>query len=264
MDLQLTGKVVLVTGGAGRIGRAICDAFAEEGASVAVCDVKPEAARETAARLASARKVAATGIAGDVSEADAVERIVAEATRALGPIDVLVNCHGHYRPSKALLDYEPAEWDRFFAVNTRGTMLTCRAVAKQLTARKAAGAIVNITSGSDRIARQGAAAYCASKAAARLLTEVLAIELGPHGIRVNAVAPGLVMDAVLHAGEDHPSAYVRRTLESIPLGRTGTPQDIAQAVVFLASGRNGWLTGEIVYVAGGSQAGRTHVPPAHH
>jgi NAD(P)-dependent dehydrogenase (short-subunit alcohol dehydrogenase family) len=263
VDLQLAGRNVLVTGGAGLIGSAICEAFADEGARVAVADLQGDAALATAQRLID-RNATAVAVAADVSDAAQVDRMLDEATRALGPVDVLVNCHGFYRPSRLLLDYEVADWDRFFAVNTRGTMLTCRAVARQMLARGAPGAIVNITSGSDRIARQGASAYCASKAAVRLMTEVLAIELGPQGIRVNAVAPGLVMGETVRTGEHHPSAYVRRMLECTPSGRTGAPQDVAQAVLFLASARNSWLTGEVVYVAGGAQAGRTHVPPADH
>ena len=151
---------------------------------------------------------------------------------------------------------------RVFAVNVRGTMLCCQAVARQLVARSAPGAIVNISSGASTSARAGAAHYCGSKAAVNMLTEVLATELGSHGIRVNAVAPGLVLDAVTRKGEPVGHPYVRDMLAATPLGRTGSPEDIASAVMFLASDRSAWITGEILYVTGGTHCGRTHMAPA--
>jgi NAD(P)-dependent dehydrogenase (short-subunit alcohol dehydrogenase family) len=151
------------------------------------------------------------------------------------------------------------EWDRVFAVNVKGTMLCCQAVARQLIARRAPGAIVNVSSAASTSARAGAAHYCGSKAAVNMLTEVLAIELGPHGIRVNAVAPGLVMDEVVRPGDGIGHPYVRDMLAATPLGRTGSPADIAEAVLFLASERSAWVTGEVLYVTGGTHCGRTHM-----
>src|ERR1700716_3550044 len=175
MDLGLRGKVVMVTGGAGRIRPVICQAFAREGALVAVLDVAADRAEATAASVRS------TG------------------AQAIGvAVDVLVNAHG-IAPNRPLLQADEAEWDRTFAVNTRATMLTCRAVGNQMIDRGCRGAIVNVSSGAATSARLGAAGYSGSKAAINMLTEALAIELGPHGIRVNAVAPGLVTDNPLRA-----------------------------------------------------------------
>ena len=258
MDLGLKGKVVLVTGGAGRLGRAICAAFAREGAHVAVADLNADGAAATAQRL-STNGTRATGVSGDVSCKEDVHRMLDEVTQHLGPVDVLVNAHGIF-PNIPLLEVEVDEWDRIFAINTRGTMLTCQAVGNQMAQRGAKGSIVNISSGAATSARIGGAAYCGSKAAVNLLTEALAIELGPLGIRVNAVAPGLIMDEVLRDGDQHASGYVNLMLQGTPMRRTGAPEDIAEAAVYLAGENNSWLTGSVLQVTGGSHCGRPHVP----
>jgi NAD(P)-dependent dehydrogenase (short-subunit alcohol dehydrogenase family) len=125
--------------------------------------------------------------------------------------------------------------------------------------RGTGGSIVNISSGAAQSPRAGGAAYSGSKAAVDLLTSTLAIELGPHGIRVNAVSPGLVLDEVYRPGDTHAFEYVMQSLEGIPLRRTGAPEDIAEMVVFLAGRNNPWLTGANVPVTGGSHCGRTHM-----
>jgi NAD(P)-dependent dehydrogenase (short-subunit alcohol dehydrogenase family) len=258
MDLGLRGKVVMVTGGAGRIGPVICQTFAREGALVAVFDIAADRASSTAAELRQAG-ARAIGVGGDISRSADVDAALQAITADLGPVDVLVNAHG-VSPNRPLLQADEEEWDRTFAVNTRGTMLTCRAVGNQMVERGCRGAIVNVSSGAATSARQGAAGYSGSKAAINMLTEALAIELGPHGIRVNAVAPGLVTDTGLRADDPGLTPYMRTMLDMTPLGRTGIPSDIAEVVVFVASERNAWMTGSIVDVAGGSQTGRPHAP----
>jgi NAD(P)-dependent dehydrogenase (short-subunit alcohol dehydrogenase family) len=258
MDLGLAGKVVMVTGGAGRIGPVICATFAREGACVGVVDIAADRAQATADSLRDSGGTA-IGVAADVSVAGDVDAALQTITRALGAVDVLVNAHG-ISPNRPLLEAVEEEWDRTFAVNTRGTMLTCRAVGRQMVARGVHGAIVNVSSGAATSARLGAAGYSGSKAAINMLTQALAIELGPHGIRVNAVAPGLVTDAALRADDAGLSAYMRLMLDMTPLGRTGAPPDIAEVVAFVASERNAWMTGTIVEVSGGSHTGRPHVP----
>jgi NAD(P)-dependent dehydrogenase (short-subunit alcohol dehydrogenase family) len=139
-------------------------------------------------------------------------------------------------------------------------MLTCQAVANQMKSRGAAGSIVNLSSGAATSARLGAAGYCGSKAAIDMLTQALAIELGPLAIRVNAVAPGLVTDAPLRDGDANITPYMQMMLDMTPLRRTGGPEDIAEVVAFVASDRAAWMTGTIVPVSGGSHTGRPHVP----
>lgn len=254
---ELDGRVAMVTGGAGRLGRAIAEELARAGAAVGILDRRADAAAAAARGLSHAAARTAA-VAADVSSGVEVERAVEELERAIGPIDVLVNAHGIF-PNIPVLEVTEVDWDRVFAVNVRGTMLACRAVARRLIARGAPGSIVNISSGAATSARAGGAAYNGSKAAVNQLTHVLAIELGPHGIRVNAIAPGLILDEVLR-DETHPSEYVRLMLRGTPLGRTGAPSDIAPAVAFLASDRSSWTTGAILEVTGGSHTGRPHVP----
>ncbi len=259
MDLELRDKVVMVTGGAGRIGPVICATFGREGACVGVVDVAADRATATAAEL-HAGGYSAIGVAADVSSPVDVAAALEQITARLGAVDVLVNAHG-ISPNRPLLAADDdEEWDRTFAVNTRGTMLTCRAVARQMVERGARGSIVNVSSGAATSARLGAAGYSGSKAAINMLTQALAIELGPHGIRVNAVAPGLVTDTPLTRADTALTPYMRMMLDMTPLGRTGAPADIAEVVAFVASDRNAWMTGSIVEVSGGSHTGRPHAP----
>jgi NAD(P)-dependent dehydrogenase (short-subunit alcohol dehydrogenase family) len=255
--MEFGNEVVMLTGAGGRLGRPCAVAFAAEGARLLLTDVAVPALEETA-RLAEARGATVIAMPADVTRRADVEAALAEGRRRLGPVDILVNFAG-YVPVSPLLEVSEEEWDRVFAVNVKGTMLCCQAVGREMVERGAAGRIVNISSGASTSARAGAAHYCGSKAAINMLTEVLATELGPHGIRVNAVAPGLVMDAVIRKGGPVSHSYVRDMLAATPLGRTGAPEDIAQAVLFLASPRSGWITGEVLFVTGGAHCGRTHM-----
>src|SRR6266542_1271895 len=256
--MELRGRIAMLTG-AGRLGNAIAAELARAGASVGVVDIGADAAAKVADRARAAGAPKATHVAADVSKSAEVEKAVETIERELGPVDILVNAHGIF-PNRPLLEMDEDEWDRVFAVNTKGTMLCCRAVARRLVDRGAPGAIVNISSAAATSARAGGAHYTGSKAAVNLLTQVLAIELGPHGIRVNAIGPGLILDDVLREGGTHDSEYVRLMLRGTPLRRTGAPEDIAPAVVFLASDRSGWTTGAILEITGGSHCGRPHVP----
>jgi NAD(P)-dependent dehydrogenase (short-subunit alcohol dehydrogenase family) len=258
--MEFQDRVVMITGAGGRLGRPCALAFAREGARLLVTDLH-EANLDRAAREARATGARVAAVPGDISRLDDVERIVAEGTRAIGPVDVLVN-FAAYAPTNLVAAVTVDEWDKTFAVNVRGTMLCCKVVSAQMIARGAAGAIINISSGASTSARIGGAHYCGSKAAVNMLTEVLAIELGPRGIRVNAIAPGLFMDTVLRGADEAPHPYVRDMLRAIPLGRTGDVDEIANAVLFLASPRASYVHGEIFYVTGGAHCGRTHMAPA--
>jgi NAD(P)-dependent dehydrogenase (short-subunit alcohol dehydrogenase family) len=254
-------QVVLVTGAGGRIGRAICEQFAAAAAKVACCDVDGGRATATAAAIRASKGTAAA-VPGDISVESQVEAVVAETTRALGPIDILVNCAGIF-PNTPVVEMDVAEWDRVFAVNVRGPMLLSRIVARQMLARGARGCIINITSPAGESARTGGSHYCGSKAALNMLTHTMAIELGQAGIRVNAVSPGLVLDTVV--SNDHPPAeeYARAILRGIPVGRTARPEEIASAVLYLADGeRATYITGAILNVTGGAHPGRPHLPPS--
>ena len=255
--LLLEGKNALVTGAGGRIGSQIVAVMGREGASVAALDLT----QELADRGAGASPGNAVALTADVTSADEADAAVAMAENEIGPLDILVNSHGIF-PTITLLDLTPEKWDNIFAVNVRGNVLMCQAVARRWIKRNSPGSIVNISSGAATSARAGGAAYCGSKAALNMMTKVLAIELGHHNIRVNAVSPGLVLDSQLTRGATDAEPYVRAMLDAIPLGRTGHPKDIAETVTFVSSDRSTWTTGAVFEVTGGSQAGRTHMPVA--
>ncbi|MDP9374724.1 MAG: SDR family oxidoreductase [Chloroflexota bacterium] len=258
MDNQ---RGVLVTGAAGRIGAAIVRAFAELGDRIVATDLDADKLAASA-RAPGERGGVVTAIPADITDEPAVERLVAAAVDALGRVDVLVNCAGIF-PNTPVIEMATAEWDWVYGVNLRGPFLLSRAVARHMLAHGIRGAIVNISSGASSSARTGGAHYCGSKAALEMFTKVLAIELGPRQIRVNAVAPGLILDQVLQPPvPPGTSPYVAALLDGIPLRRTGRPEDIAAAVAFLCSDQAAWTTGTVLEVNGGSQAGRTHLPPS--
>ena len=257
--MLLEDRIAFVTGGAGRLGGAIAEVLLREGAHVILADRNGPAVKVRAEELdgTAGRKVVA--VAGDVSKKDDVARMVDESASALGLADVVVNAHGIF-PNCPVLDVEPDAWDEVFAVNVRGSMLTIQAHARRWIEAGTRGAVVNISSGAARSARAGGAHYTGSKAAVNMMTEVMAIEFGPHGIRVNAVAPGLIMDDVVTEASADRHPYVNMMLQGTPLRRTGTGNDIAEAVAFLASARSGWTTGAVLEITGGSHCGRTHMP----
>ncbi|HZU19161.1 MAG TPA: SDR family NAD(P)-dependent oxidoreductase [Candidatus Dormibacteraeota bacterium] len=252
------GRIALITGAGGRIGASVARAMVREGARVAVVDVDVERARGTAERL-RAEGGAAVDLSADVGDPLSVERAVAQAEAALGLPDILVNGAGIF-PNRPLLEMDLEEWERVFHVNVRGTMLVSKALASRWVGRGVKGAIVNLSSIAATSARAGASHYAASKAAVNMLTQVMSIELGPYGIRVNAVAPGLIIDRVVRRREPGLMEYVNLSLEATPLGRTGSPDDVAEAIVFLASDRSPWTTGAILEITGGAHCGRTQMP----
>jgi NAD(P)-dependent dehydrogenase (short-subunit alcohol dehydrogenase family) len=257
--MLLENRAAIVTGGAGRLGRAIALTLAREGAGIVVADLDRARAAAVAEELAKVSSRPVSYVVGDVSRESDVLRFVEEAEAAIGLPDIVVNAHGIF-PNCPVLEVTLDEWDAVFAVNTRGSMLTGRSFARRWIERGIKGAIVNISSGAATSARAGGGAYTGSKAAVNALTHVMAIELGPHGIRVNAVAPGLVLDNVITEESEDLHAYVNMTLKGTPLGRTGAPQDVAEAVAFLASDRSAWTTGAVLEVTGGTHCGRTYMP----
>lgn len=257
--MLLENRIALVTGGAGRIGRAISEVFLREGASVVMADLDGKRVAQAADELGERYGGRTAWVKGDQSQKEDAIRFVAEAEEKLGLPSILANAHGIF-PNCPMLDVTVEEWDSVFNVNTRGTMLACQAIAKRWIDEKVKGAVINISSGAAKSGRPGGAHYSGSKAAVDALTHIFAIELGQYGIRVNAVAPGLILDNVITEESDELHPYVNLTLKGTPMGRTGSPYDIAEAAAFLASDRSGWTTGAILEVTGGTHTGRTHMP----
>ena len=238
-----------MTGGANGIGRAIVAAFLAAGADVVCADlVEPPAA------LAGPHLAAITG---DVADEGLADRVVAEALQRFGRLDMLVNNAAAY-PDATVVDMQPGDWRRVFDVNATGPFLMCRAFARHRIEQGGGGRIVSISTGSVASPRPAGAAYAASKAALEVLSRVLAMELGPHGITVNVVAPGYI--DVREWSDAHPDRATpelrERLVRSIPLGRAGDPTDIAEAVLFLCSEAAAHISGAVVDVDGGSLAGR--------
>jgi len=242
---QFEGKVAIVTGAARGIGRAIAERLARDGADVVICDLQAEWLAETAGAIqAMGRR--ALPVAVDVGDGESVNACVAETVRAFGRVDIMVNNAGITKDT-LLVRMTDEAWDDVLRVNLKGTFLFSRAAAK-LMMKQRSGAIVNIASVSGVIGTPGQANYAASKAGVIALTKATANELAARGVRANAIAPGFISSKMTDAlSEDVRNQYLSR----IPLGRFGTAEDIADAVVFLASEQSSYLTGQTLHVNGG-------------
>jgi 3-oxoacyl-[acyl-carrier protein] reductase len=239
------GKVAVVTGAARGIGQAIARKLAQEGADVAICDLQAEWLAETAGIVEGAGRKALP-LAVDVGDSGAVNACIGEVLKVFGRVDIMVNNAGITKDT-LLVRMSDEDWDAVLRVNLKGTFLFSRAVAKPMMKQRG-GAIVNIASISGIIGTPGQANYAASKAGVIALTKSTANELAARGVRANAIAPGFISSKMTDAlSEDVRGQYLSR----IPLGRFGSTEDIANAVVFLASDRSAYLTGQTLNVNGG-------------
>jgi NAD(P)-dependent dehydrogenase (short-subunit alcohol dehydrogenase family) len=249
VDLKLEGKVAIVTGGGRGIGRAIVQVLATEGTTVAIVDRDNiDGAEAVAAQIGNAAAFQA-----DVSVAEDVQRAVDAITERFGKVDILVNNAGTLS-RQPILDDAFEDWDRVLKTNLYGCYNCSRAVAPGMTAR-GFGRIINLSSIHGRVAKAGMGSYCISKAAIDMFTKQLAVELAPHGVTVNAVAPGTISTEIniplYKSTKPEDVALQQATLKRVPVGRIGEPEDIGRAVAFLASEATPYVTGAILYVDGG-------------
>lgn len=246
----LQGKGVLVAGASRGIGEAAARRFLEEGCRVFICARGAAGVEETVRRLRAIGEV--EGMACDVSDPEGVERLVETAERFLGGIDVLANNAG-VAWQEPFLEITLEHWDQVLDINLRGMFLVAQKVAARMVARGRGGAIVNMSSTNAFEGEAGYAHYNASKGAIVMLTRTMATELGVHGIRVNALCPGKIATPLQGEAED-PEYTARYERERIPLGRSGTPEEVAAAYAFLASDEATFITGEMLVVDGGQLA----------
>ena len=245
--MRLAGKVALVTGAQQGIGRAIAVALARDGADVGVNYLDDPSAAERVADEVRALGRRAIAVQADVSQAAGVHAMVRTLVDALGPPEVLVNNAGVF-PRASFLDLEEREWDQVLDINLKGSFLCAQAVGRALVAAKRPGAFVNISSSAVRGDPRGVH-YSASKAGIVGLTRAMALALAPHGIRVNAIAPGLTDTAQPRYGNTEEQIAARA--REIPLGRMAQPEEIARVAVFLTTSGADWITGELIHVNGG-------------
>lgn len=242
MSPDLTGLTALVTGGTRGIGRAIAETLHAAGASVGLSGRSAERAAEVATAIGER----SCGVACDLLNPDSIAPAVAEVEASLGPIDILVNNAGLTRDT-LLLRMSRTEWDEVIAANLSGAFHTTQAVLRGMMKRRK-GRIINITSVVGITGNAGQANYAASKAGLIGFTKSLAKEYGSRGIRANCIAPGFIETDMTDA---LPEATRTALLESIPLGRLGRPEDVAGAVLYLASDLGAYITGQVLVVDGG-------------
>lgn len=254
--MDFSGQVVLVTGAGQGIGRAIALRLARAGADVVVNDIVSDTLERVAAEI-EVEGVNSLALVADVSDADSVTRMFDELSAVFGRLDILVNNAG-IGPIHSLLECSEAEWDRVFDINAKGTFLCSKAAARQMISQ-GSGKIINAASVAAIRAAANFVPYCASKAAVRLLTQGLALELAEHNITVNAYCPGIIDSAmttntnITLARRDGISTedVVAQRENNIPLGHTGTPEDVAAVVEFLASDASNYITGQCISIDGG-------------
>ena len=245
---KLKGKVAVVTGASKGIGAGIAKGLAAEGAAVVVNYASSKAGADKVVADIQAKGGKAVAIQGDVARSADVKRLFAEASKAFGQLDVLVNNAGIYKFGP-LQDITEDEFHREFNTNVLGTLLATQEALKYFNGE--GGSVINISSVVSEMAMPNAAIYAGTKGAVDTITRGLATELAPRKIRVNAIAPGAVETEGTHSAGVIGSDFEKQTVAQTPLGRLGQPDDIARVAVFLASNESAWLTGERISASGG-------------
>lgn len=246
MSMEFQDRVALVTGGASGIGKAVVLALAARGARVGVCDLNAAGAEAVAAEIGGG----SLAVPMDVTDAASVRAGVASAVESLGAPDVLVNAAGWDRIMR-FLDTDEAFWDRVIAINFRGVVATCHAVLP-LMVERGSGAVVNVASEAGRAGSSGEVIYSGAKGAVIAFSKAVAREVARSGVRVNVVTPGLTDTPFLQRNIDEGHGKLMDAIvKATPLQRLSTPEEVAEAILFLASDRAAFTTGETLSVSGG-------------
>ena len=247
---SLEGKIAIITGGRGGVGKAIALTFAKAGAAIVLCDLmtedgKLEAVAEEVRQLGQRSLTLRVNVTQEADVDNMVQRVMDE----FGEIDILVNCAGTWLTDQTLLECDEDDWDKVINTNLKGTYFCCQAVGKRMVDQKR-GNIINFASQAGINPSPGTGAYSVSKAGVIMLTRLLALEIARYNIRVNAIAPGWVKtDMNIHL---RPTPEVEKGIASqFVLGRLGEPEDISKAVLFLASDNSSYITGQALSVDGG-------------
>lgn len=246
--MRLKDKVIIVTGGAAGLGKAMCLRCAREGANIVVADTNLDKAKEIAAETVC-MGVKAIAVKVDVSRKDQVQAMVSQTVKIMGHIDVLVNNAGIFSNGDTT-EYSEEKFDRMMDVNIKGVFLCSQAVLRHMVEKKIRGCLIHMSSITGFVAFPGSVAYCASKGAVLQISKVLALEFGPLGIRSNVIAPG-TFDTDMNAWLLDKPENLQNTLKLIPLGRIGKPEEIASTVVFLASEEGSYFNGAVLLQDGG-------------
>ncbi len=251
IQLDFSGEIVLVTGGATGLGFATARAFGLCGATIALNDLTEDRVEAACERLRQ-ESITCRGYLADVRDAGAVSALITSIEEDLGAPGVVVANAGLY-PNTPFLEMPESEWDRVIDTNLKGIFLICQAAARSMVRAGKAGRMIVVSSTAAQRAVWGWSHYCTSKAAAVMLTRAMALELGMHGIRVNAVLPGYI--DVADGGRHLSHAYREGARTAAPLGRAGTPEDVARAVLLLDSPLADYVSGASLVVDGGASAG---------
>jgi len=248
---DLRDQVALVTGGTGGLGRSIAIGLAAAGATVVIADINLDGADEIVAEIESYGQ-RGLALAIDVTDARLVQAVTDKVWSEFGRIDILVNSHGVTTRIPSV-EFPEAEWDRIIAVNLKGVFLCCQIVGRAMI-QQGHGVIVNMASIGGLIALPWSVAYCASKGGVVQLTRTLGVEWAPLGVRVNAIAPSTFNTPMVRRVIEVEPEYHERVVSNVPIGRIGEPDEIVGAVLFLASGASGMVTGMTLPVDGGYTA----------
>jgi 3-oxoacyl-[acyl-carrier protein] reductase len=251
IQLDFSGEIVLVTGGATGLGFSTARAFGLCGATIVLNDLTEDRVEAACERLRQ-ESIACRGYVADVRDGGAVSTLITSIEEELGVPGVVVANAGLY-PNTPFLEMPEAEWDRVIDTNLKGVFLVCQAAARSMIRAGKAGRMIVVSSTAAQRAVWGWSHYCTSKAAAVMLTRAMALELGMHGIRVNAVLPGYI--DVPDGGRHLSLAYREGARTAASLGRAGTPEDVARGVLMLASPLADYISGAAVTIDGGASAG---------